>query len=395
MSKLKKTALINSYFEQIVDSIIKQREEINRLAIVKNEALLCSKNYQNDINLLKQCITVMKQKINPNIELHNTIPLAQNQPLVNHFKKKVYFAISKMDKLQMNDIICSVKYSDNGYFFAFATFKTVYLYDANTKLCINSAAIPYDPNSIMEKITRTIAISPNSSIIALCAADFSIILYKVPTLKLIGKIETKSNVVSCLCFFNDNSHLITSAESGKLTVWSVTDLSKTREVSLSKNKNVVGISVTIDDLTVVVVCSDGCVYIMDSNFCEEPRIYDSSSNFIFGSSLSRSGSYLALSLKNNEVKLFSLIGGFQFQKAFIGHGDFVVCVEFGHNGKLLFTGSKDESIKIWNIESAENLWTIPLNENTVFCISHHPKRNEFVACTGDGTIIIFSYLFQQ
>ena len=247
----------------------------------------------------------------------------------------------------------------------------------------------------MEKITRTIAISPNSSIIALCAADFSIILYKVPTLKLIGKIETKSNVVSCLCFFNDNSHLITSAESGKLTVWSVTDLSKTREVSLSKNKNVVGISVTIDDLTVVVVCSDGCVYIMDSNFCEEPRIYDSSSNFIFGSSLSRSGSYLALSLKNNEVKLFSLIGGFQFQKAFIGHGDFVVCVEFGHNGKLLFTGSKDESIKIWNIESAENLWTIPLNENTVFCISHHPKRNEFVACTGDGTIIIFSYLFQQ
>ena len=392
MTKPKKMALINTSIDKIMTSILEQRKIIQELELEKNQALLCAKNYQYDINLLKKVIHDMKLMIKPRTPMQKPLPLPLGAPYVNRFKKKAYFSLVNLNKMKVNEIVCSIKYSENGYFLAFATYKTLYLYDSNSKLCINSVTIPFDPNSVIERLTRTIAFAPNSLMVAICAADFSVILYRVPSLKLIGKLQTKSKVVSFISFFNDNEHIVTTGENARLTVWSVRDLSKEREIVLAEKKAIVGISITLDDLTLIVTCSDGSVYILNTNFEDTPACYDAQCEFLFSSAVSRSGSHLALSLRTNAVKLFSLIGGFHFLGLFVGHSDFVVCVEFSSNGKLLFTGSKDESIKIWNLENSENLFTIRLNENTVFCVSHHPKKNEFVCCTGDGTIAIFSYV---
>ena len=386
-------AEFHSKLDNIVKSTQEQRDKIVKLQLLKSEALLCAKNYESDIFLLKKIIMEMKQMINSRVNMSKDFPLSQEKTMASYYKKRTYFSLVNFHKFNVNDIICSVKYSDNGYFFVFATYKTIYLYDSNTKLCINSAPILYDENSVKEKLTRTVCINPSSSIIAICAPDFSIILYRIPTLKLVGKIHTKSSVVSYINFFNDNERIVSSGEKGKVIIWSLKNLSKEREVTLDETKTIAGLSITFDDLTIIATCSDGSVFIFDSEFKETPRCYNTNSDFIFSSAYMKSGSHLAMSLKNNEVKMFSLIGGLHFSRVFVGHSDFVVCVEFSNNGKLLLTGSKDESMKIWDIETAENLWSIPLNENTVFCISHHPKRNEFVACTGDGTVTIFTYVF--
>ena len=395
MTKPLKSSVISTYFDQIVASILDQKEKIRNLQLLKNEALLNTKNYQNDIDLLKSCILELRERIKPGSKPVKNIPLQQTTPLVNHTRKNLIFTIGTIQKIQAKEIVCSVKYSKNGYFFAFATYKTLYLYDANTKQCINNTNIPFDANGVMEKLTRTLVISPNSSTIALCAADFSIVLYKVPTLKFIGKIQSGSSTAAYMCFFNDGVQIATSGSNGEVSVWSVATLSKEKSFSLGPGKNIVSISITSDDNTLFIACSDGSVYLYDTHKDENPTCVQESDDFVFSACLSNSSTQFAVSLRNNDVKLYTLLGGFRLLKNFSGHNDYVVCVEFSVNGRVLFTGSKDETIKIWDVETGNMLTSLPLCENTVFCISHHPLNNEFVACTGDGIISVITYMIQH
>lgn len=75
-----------------------------------------------------------------------------------------------------------------------------------------------------------------------------------------------------------------------------------------------------------------------------------------------------------------------------GHNDFVTSVTFSPIDDILFTGSKDEKIKAWNIRNGELLFTLNAHQNTVFAIKHHPTKRIFVSCSGDGLICVWNYM---
>ena len=64
-----------------------------------------------------------------------------------------------------------------------------------------------------------------------------------------------------------------------------------------------------------------------------------------------------------------------------GHNDYVLTVCFSPNDPLILTGSKDETIKGWDEETGELLFTLKTEQNTVFQIDHHPFSKTFISCS--------------
>ena len=395
MTKRKKSQIINSQLEKLTKAIANQKDAIEDLGLTKNTALLYAKNFEMDIEYLRICIQHFHSILHPEKPIKLNIPLSQNMPIINKFSKNIKFEVIKMDTLHVDEIICSTKISNNGLYFVFATYSQLFLYKMDTKECVNKASIPIDTSLAYEKLTRFLTISPDSSYIALCAADFSIVVFKMHTLNIVATIKADSPCGSFISFFSDNSYIISSAPNGKLVLRSFPDCKEVASRSLGDNKNIVGISLTSDDSVVIATCSDGFVYVMNSKLTEVPQSFQTENEFIFSSSLSRSSTNFAITLRTNKVCLYSLFGGFKHLKTLNGHKDYVVCVEFSNDGKLLFTGSKDETIKVWAFDSGKELATLEYHKNTVFCIAHHPIENKFISCSGDGSICIVTYNIQS
>ena len=66
-------------------------------------------------------------------------------------------------------------------------------------------------------------------------------------------------------------------------------------------------------------------------------------------------------------------------------------LDFSNDNRLAFTGSKDQTIKIWSIDNGELITTINLKSNSIFDISHSKIGNKFVTCSGDGYILAWEY----
>lgn len=82
----------------------------------------------------------------------------------------------------------------------------------------------------------------------------------------------------------------------------------------------------------------------------------------------------------------------QLQTTLEDHSDFVTASAFSPIDDIIFTGSKDETIKAWNILNGELLFTLNAHQNTVFAIKHHPSKRIFVSCSGDGLICVWNYM---
>jgi WD40 repeat protein len=69
-----------------------------------------------------------------------------------------------------------------------------------------------------------------------------------------------------------------------------------------------------------------------------------------------------------------------------GHNDSVNSVSFSPNGKTLATGSVDKTIKLWNLETGEEIRTIQGHNDSVHSVSFSPNGKILATGSRDGTI---------
>lgn len=75
---------------------------------------------------------------------------------------------------------------------------------------------------------------------------------------------------------------------------------------------------------------------------------------------------------------------------FRGHTRDVSCFAFSHNGKLLASGSDDETIRMWDVETGETVLS-PLKGHTcwVYCVAFSPDDRRIVSGSYDFTVRIW------
>ena len=115
------------------------------------------------------------------------------------------------------------------------------------------------------------------------------------------------------------------------------------------------------------------------------------SDWVESITFSRSGKLLASGSWDNTIKLWDIANPEQSQEiaTLTGHSEWVTKVNFSPDEQLLASGSWDDTIKLWNVsnpQDTQDIATLEGHEGDVFDISFSPDGRLLASGSGDKTI---------
>ena len=133
----------------------------------------------------------------------------------------------------------------------------------------------------------------------------------------------------------------------------------------------------------------GIIGIYDKNLNLPMKSFNANQGNLFEIMTSPIENIFVSGSSDNSAKLWTQDG--ILLATLVSHTDSVIACAFSHQENVVFTGSRDETIKAWNTKSHQLLFTIRGYQNTVFEIDHHPNERCFISCSGDGVICLWEY----
>jgi WD40 repeat protein len=106
-------------------------------------------------------------------------------------------------------------------------------------------------------------------------------------------------------------------------------------------------------------------------------------------SFSPDGKTLATGSYDRTIKLWNVETG-QEIRTLTGHNGSVYTVSFSNDGKTLATGSWDSTIKLWNVETGKEIRTLSGHNGSVYTVSFSPDGKTLATGSDDGTIKLWN-----
>jgi WD40 repeat protein len=153
---------------------------------------------------------------------------------------------------------------------------------------------------------------------------------------------------------------------------------------------IAAIAIGVDDEYVAVWFMNGSVGLYDPDFSQPMTSFQAHNEFLLNVVISKDD-VIATASHDHTAKLWLVRGVTTCKQTLNGHTDCVLAISFSPRDPILFTGSKDETIKCWNQKTGECLFTLNGHKNTLFQIDHHPTERTIVSCSGDGLVCIWDY----
>lgn len=215
--------------------------------------------------------------------------------------------------------------------------------------------------------------------------------------------------------------LISGSYDGLLCIWDLQTMSLIKilqhgsETSgkLNHEGAIVSLATEPDESFICVGFMKGTVGIYEPTFTQPLNSFVAHNEYLHSVKTVPNESAIVTTSHDKTAKLWGLHTIASCKHVFKGHKDFVICAEVAPpdivcNNKyknkykcknkirtqnpLMLTGSKDETLKGWNRETGEELFSITGHKNTLFEINHHPFEMSFVSCSGDGLVCMWDYL---
>jgi WD40 repeat protein len=210
----------------------------------------------------------------------------------------------------------------------------------------------------------TIAFSPDGKRIATGSNASTVKVWDVMSGKETAMFITQNSGISSVAFSPDGKRLATGSWDGTSKIW---DVETTESLITLRNAYYVsGVAFSPDGKSLAIGSWDGTAKIWDIEMNKEATTFGHAYavNCI---SFSPDGKRLAAGLggryeENNVVKIWPIptIEGISFQDTITlrGYQTPILSVSFSPNGYLLATGSNDPEVKIWNVKSGKESFSI-------------------------------------
>lgn len=296
-------------------------------------------------------------------------------------------------------VLCSVQYDPSGKVITFSDSRNLHFISAKNGKHKFSMEIPrsIDKNQLH---TRVIRFSPDGKYIAVSAKVSGIAVFSYKDKKFIGSLSNGTQgKISSLLFLKDSTTLISGSYNGNLCIWNIKEMCLVKMIphqppndgKLNKDAAIVSITSNTKETYIAVGFMNGYIGVYDSSFTHAMSRFKAHNENLMHIETVKNDEIMVSVSQDKTAKTWYMSGVATNKNTFKGHTDYIICSAVSSDNNLLLTGSKDETIKGWDILSGENLFTLIAHQNTIFEIHHHPSRNQFVSCSGDGLICVWDY----
>ncbi len=294
------------------------------------------------------------------------------------------------------DWVRSVAFSPDGRYLASGSEdKTIRLWAVETGQCLR----------VLRSHTswlRSVAFSPDSRQLASGGEDKIVRLWDVETGSLLCELATHIRLVRSVAFSPDGKTLASGSDDRTIQLW---DLATRTLVGTLKQhlQGVRSVAFSPDGKTLASGSSDRMIRLWDLASGECVRSLEGHRGWVWSVTFSPDGKYLASGSEDQTVRIWSLESQQEANPSparpqsqmLSGHTSWVRSVAFSPDGRLLASGSDDQTVKLWDVNSAQRIRTLKGYARGIRSVAFSPDGQTLASGSEDQRVRIWDIANEQ
>lgn len=259
---------------------------------------------------------------------------------------------------------------------------------------------PWTVSGLVDEV-KTLAFNNNGQLLVSGGADSTIKIWHLGARDLIDILHKHNGIVRCVAFTPDTKILVTGGDDRRILFWDLVDRSVVATLSLDDNAaHALAISPVSTTSTegmgkFLVTGSYRKIKVWRIN-CEGkenldiPLLYSftAHSHIVTSLTISADGKYLISGSRDRTIKIWNLETA-ELLHTLKGHRDGVEAIASRADGKIIASGSADNTIKIWHLETGQLLATFTGHTSAVTALFFTPSGDKLISGSLDCTIKIW------
>jgi len=239
----------------------------------------------------------------------------------------------------------------------------------------------------------SVAISPDGKILAVGCHDWTVKLWNLTTRSLQGILKGHGKPVKYVTFSPDGTLLASGDERGDLILWDPVKQEQTAKLTTRFTPDETSFTSMVEcisfspDGTLMATSNreDKVVLLWKIGFPKPVSVIHSGTGAILSMMFSPDGKRLVLGSRDNSVRLCDLENDHEVKRLY-SHKDDVNCVAFSPDGNLIASGSDSGTIFIWDLKSGRALTRFDRHGMSVLSLAFSPDGKTLISGSADRTV---------
>lgn len=313
-------------------------------------------------------------------------------------------SISPVHNLAHDSVVCAVRFDPSATILATGSSRCVNLYDVKSGKKLVSL-VDEESNAQAEEDSdmffRSVAFSPDGSLLAAGSEDAVIRLWDLETRKLLFRLHGHEQDIYSVEFFNGGECLASGSGDKTVRLWDLKSQTCLQTLHAgtpdsSKDSGITSLSISPNGRFLAAGSLDRLIRIWELPKGTPVDIIEGHNDSIYSIAFTQDGKHLISGSLDKSVRLWEFetedyLKGAVCKQDMVGHKDFVLSVTGSPDGRWLLTGSKDRSVQCWDTATGTVQLMLQGHKNSVIGIAFSPTGDLFATASGDSRARIWSF----